>query len=165
MIQGEDLLKQIPSAFHILGVEPQELDRVWSLIQGFDSIFVDDRMKSKQVYLEQFLRKNTVVFETEGGIVILTGIDPGLKATFHPVFWDHKLSSRLDDLQDLIVWVFVWFNLERLETMVAPYARAAMRFLEKRLGFHYEGTLRSYVRKNGKPMGMKVYSILREEVL
>jgi len=158
-------MDNLPDGWKLLTYTPEELDRIWELIKDYDSIFVDDRMKSRETYFAQFLRPNTVVLETSGGIVILTDIDPGLKATFHPVFWDHKLSARLGDLEALIVWTFLYFDLYRLQTTVAPYAKAAIRFLEKKLKFTYEGTLRAYVKKNSQPMGMKVYSILREEVL
>ncbi len=122
-------------------------------------------MSKKDAYLKQFVKRDTIVLENEGGIIIITKIDPGLKATFHPVFWDHKLSARIEDLKDVLVWVFLYFNLERVETQIAPYAKAAIRFIEKKMGFIYEGTLRSFVRKNDSPMDMKIYSILRGEVL
>ena len=156
---------KIPEGYTLLRMFPNELDRIWEKIEPYDSIFVDDRMAMKDIYLEQFLRKDTIVLETLGGIIIFTHIDPGLKATFHPVFWDHKLSARLEELKDVLTWAFLTFDLQRMDTQIAPYAKAAMRFIEKKMGFKYEGTLRNYVWKNGEPMDMKVYSILKEEVL
>jgi len=158
-------MDNLPGDFKLLTFKGNELDAIWDKIKGFESIFVDDRMSKKDVYLEQFLKRDTIVLENSGGIIIITKIDPGLKATFHPVFWDHKLSARYEDLKDALVWLFLYFNLERVDTQINPNARAAIRFIEKKMGFTYEGTLRSYVKRKGSPMDMKVYSILRGEVL
>ena len=158
-------MENLPGDFKLLTFSQEKLDSIWEKIKDFPSIFVDDRMAKKEVYLKQFVKRDTIVLENDGGIIIITKIDPGLKATFHPVFWDHKLSARYEDLKDVLVWVFLYFNLERVETQIAPYAKAAIRFIEKKMGFTYEGTLRSYVRKNNSPMDMKVYSILKGEVL
>lgn len=158
-------MDNLPGDFKLVTFSAEKLDHIWDKIKGFDSIFVDDRMSKREVYLKQFAKRDTIVLENAGGIIIITKIDPGLKATFHPVFWDHKLSARYEDLKDVLVWVFLYFNLERIETQIAPYAKAAIRFIEKKMGFSYEGTLRSYVRRHGSPMDMKVYSILRTEVL
>ena len=158
-------MNNLPGDFKLVTFSPEKLDYIWNKIKDFDSIFVDDRMAKREVYLKQFVKRDTIVLENNGGIIIITKIDPGLKATFHPVFWDHKLSARREELKDVLLWVFLYFNLERIETQIAPYAKAAIRFIEKKMGFSYEGTLRSYVRRHGSPMDMKVYSILRTEVL
>ena len=158
-------MDNLPGDFKLVTFSGDKLDSIWEKIKSFDSIFVDDRMSKKEAYLKQFVKRDTIVLENEGGIIIITKIDPGLKATFHPVFWDHKLSARIEDLKDVLAWVFLYFNLERIDTQIAPYAKAAIRFIEKKMGFSYEGTLRSFVRKNDSPMDMKVYSILRGEVL
>jgi len=158
-------MDNIPGDFKLLIFSEEKLDYIWEKIKDFDSIFVDDRMSKRDVYLKQFVKRDTIVLENKGGIIIITKIDPGLKATFHPVFWDHKLSARYEELKDVLVWVFLYFNLERVDTQIAPYAKGAMRFIEKKMGFTYEGTLRSFVKKNNSPMDMKVYSILRGEVL
>jgi hypothetical protein len=158
-------MDNLPGDFKLVTFSEEKLNYIWDKIKDFDTIFVDDRMSKKEVYLKQFAKHDTIVLENDGGIIIITKIDPGLKATFHPVFWDHKLSARYEDLRDVLVWVFLYFKLERVETQIAPYAKAAIRFIEKKMGFTYEGTLRSYVRRHGNPMDMKVYSILREEVL
>ena len=158
-------MENLPGDFKLVTFSQEKLDNIWEKIKDFDSIFVDDRMATKEVYLKQFVKRDTIVLENDGGIIIITKIDPGLKATFHPVFWDHKLSARKEELKDALVWTFLYFKLERIETQIAPYAKAAIRFIEKTMGFTYEGTLRSYVRKNNSPMDMKVYSILRGEVL
>ena len=158
-------MDNLPGDFKLLTFKENELNNIWEKIKEFDSIFVDDRMSKKETYLKQFVKRDTIVLENEGGIIIITKIDPGLKATFHPVFWDHKLSARYEDLKDVLIWLFLYFKLERLETQIAPYAKAAIRFIEKKMNFTYEGTLRSYVMRNKVPMDMKIYSILREEVL
>ena len=106
-----------------------------------------------------------MVLEMEGGIILLTHIMPGIRCEVHVVFWDHKLSARKEVLDELLMWTFLTFDLFRIETFVASYARALMRFIEKKMGFVYEGTMRHRVLHKGMPTDLKVYSILREEVL
>lgn len=158
-------MDNLPGDFKLLVFSEEKLNYIWEKIKDFETIFVDDRMSKKETYLKQFVKRDTIVLENEGGIIIITKIDPGLKATFHPVFWDHKLSARYEDLKDALLWLFMYFNLERVDTQIAPYAKTSIRFIEEKMGFTYEGTLRSYVRRKGLPMDMKVYSILRGEVL
>lgn len=158
-------MNNLPSDVRLLTAAPWKLEEIWDRIKDYDAIFGNDYMRDQMTYMNQFLQPDTVVLEMEGGIILLTHIIPGLRCEVHVVFWDHKLSARKEKLNELLTWTFLNFDLYRIEIFVASYARALMRFIEKKMGFKYEGTMRRRIMHHGQPTDLKVYSILREEVL
>ena len=57
---------------------------------------------------------------------------------------------------------YIFDNTDIIRIFATPYAHniASHRVLEK-VGFTYEGTLRKYAIKNGQPIDMKMYAIVR----
>lgn len=155
----------LPGGVKLLTANPWKLKEIWDRIKGYDSIFGNDYMRSEVTYMGQFLQPDTVVLEMAGGIILLTHIVHGLRCEVHFIFWDHKLSPKRELFNELLIWTFLTFDLYRIETFVASYARSVMRFVEKKMGFTYEGTMRNRIIHRGVPANLKVYSILREEVL
>ena len=158
-------MNKLPSGVKLLVATPWKLEEIWEKVKGYDAIFGNDYMRDQMTYMNQFLEPDNLVLEMEGGLILLTHIIPGTRCEVHVVFWDHKLSARKDKLDELLIWAFLTFDLFRIETFIASYARALMRFIEKKMGFVYEGTMRKRVLHKGVPTDLKVYSILREEVL
>ena len=70
------MVDNLPGDFKLLTFKENELNNIWEKIKEFDSIFVDDRMSKKETYLKQFVKRDTIVLENEGGIIIITKIDP-----------------------------------------------------------------------------------------
>jgi len=137
---------------------------VWKKICQFDSVFMDDDLKNSAVFLNKLLPP-TVTLMTDGGMMWLQNIRPGLRGEVHFTFWDKKLSSRLELIQNCLIWGFLSFDLQRIETYVANYAYSIQRFIEKKLNFKKEGTLRNRVFHRNELIDVHVYSILKEEVL
>lgn len=169
-LQGENIpsrgkFPDLPSGVRILTATSWKLEEIWEKIKDFSPIFGDDSTKSKEVYMAQFFRPDTVVLEMDGGIVLLEKILPGVRCEVHPVFWDHKISARKDQIKDLLIWTFLTFDLYRVEAFVGDYARGLMRIMSKSLGFYHEGVMRKRIVHNGIAMDVHMYSILREEVL
>jgi hypothetical protein len=155
----------LPDGAWLGSYDREKLIDIWHRIKDYSNLFADDDMKDPEVYLKKFLDRHSVIIETDGGFMSVLNIKEGLKAEAHFCFWDKKLSARSELIKDCMVWTFLQFDLFRLETFVADYARAVRRFLEKRLGFTYEGTMRDALRHDGQLIDKHVYSILREEVL
>lgn len=158
-------MNNLPEGVRLLVAAPKKLEEIWEKIKDYDAIFGNDYMRDQMTYMNQFMEPDTLVLEMDGGIILLTHIIPGLRCEVHVVFWDHKLSARKEKLEELLLWTFLTFDLFRIETFVGSYARALMRFIEKKMGFAYEGTMRKRVLHKGIPTDLKVYSILREEVI
>ena len=59
-------------------------------------------------------------------------------------------------------YVFAKSDIIRIYAEPFAYNIASCRVLEK-VGFQYEGTLRSNAVKNGKVIDMEMYSLLKEE--
>jgi len=154
----------LPEGVRLMVFSRERMMELWEKLKPFDSIFTDEDMKNPDVFMDNFLAKDSITLEMEGGIVIVKRIIPGHKAEFHATFWDKHLSSRKDLLRNCLLWLFMAFSLERVETYVAGYAKAVRRFLEERLGFKHEGTLRSYARNRGRLIDIHVYGMLREEL-
>jgi len=154
----------LPEGVNILSFTREKIHDLWDTVSQYPSTFADGT-KDPEEFISRLLAKNSVVLELDGGIILFENIVPGMKAEFHATFWDHKLSARKDILKEILLWAFLTFQLERLETYVAIYARAVRRFLTERLGFVYEGTMRNAFRNQGDLHDLEIYSILKEEVL
>ena len=159
-----DTMLELPEGAQILSFTRDKLHELWETVREYPSTFADGT-KDPEQFIARLLARDSVVIELEGGIILFENIQPGMKAEFHATFWDHKLSARTDILKEILIWAFLTFGLERLETYVAVYARAVRRFLTERLGFIYEGTLRNGFRNQGDLHDLEIYSILKEEVL
>ena len=145
--------------------DKKRLEKLWETFAPYDNLFADDNMKDPDVFAKQLTDYQTICVEHEGGLFLLQRMLLGLRAEVHFMSWDKKMSAHSELFQECLLWAFLSFDLERIETFVADYARAVRRFVEERLGFKYEGTLRNRVRHNGELIDMKVYSKLRTEVL
>jgi RimJ/RimL family protein N-acetyltransferase len=156
----------LPKGCRLATFDEETFKWFWLKIKPFDALFSDSDMKDPETFLHFFLEPSTVtIWVEDGGFVILKKIQIGQKAEFHACFWDKHLSSRTELLCELMGWAFMEFELERLETFVAIYARAVYRFLTKRLGFREEGLLRQVWKHRGVLQDMYILSILRSEVV
>lgn len=154
----------LPQRVKFATLTSEGIHNLWEVLRQFPTTFADGT-KDPENFANRLLASDSMVFIIDnGGIVLIEGIIPGFKAEFHATFWDRKLSSRKDVLKDLVIWLFIVLQLERLETTVVSYAKAVRRFLTDRLGFTHEGTLRRAFRNNGLLHDLHIYSILREEV-
>lgn len=79
-----------------------------------------------------------------------------------PAYWGKGIMTEVMPL--VIKFAFENWELNRLEGVVEPRNIASAN-LAKRLGFVYEGTLREAEMKNGKPISLEYYSMLRSEFL
>lgn len=159
------MILQPPEGTWLLSLDKGKLVWLWEKFSPYDALWADDKMRDPDVFMRRFLDPSSVCLETLGGILLMERLIPGLRGEVHFMFWDHKLSARAELLKDCVLWAFLAFDLERMETFVADYARAVRRFVEDKLGFTFEGTLRHRVRHQGRFIDMKVYGLLREEVL
>jgi len=98
------------------------------------------------------------------GLVQFTPVVPRIKAQFSVVFWDQKLSAkRRVAVKEAIVDAFKNFALIRVQADISAKNVPMKTFLQ-RLGFTYEGTLRSdWIEQNGLSDKL-VYGILAQEL-
>lgn len=153
----------LPQGVKLAVFSREKLMELWQKLRPYEQLFTDENMRNPEVFLENFLGRDSVTLELDGGFILLKRISEGHKAEFHAVFWDKHLSSRKELLKQCLLWAFVTFRLERLETFVAAYAKAVRRFLEERLGFKHEGCMRSATISRGSLIDVHIYGILRKE--
>ena len=143
-------------------------ERLWSLWQEmhpYVKLFGDDWMRDPEVFMKFILAPDTIVVETEFGMIFLARLREGLRAEVHLFFWDHKLSAHAEFLHECLIWAFLNYNLSRIETFVPQDSRAVTRFLRDKLGFKYEGLMRNRTLLAGRLINVEIYSLLRDEVL
>lgn len=154
----------LPTGVALASFDSNKLANLWDILSQFPTTFADGG-KDIEEFARRLVAPDSVVFELDGGMVLLEKIVPGLKAEFHATFWDRKLSARKEVLRDLLIWCFLVFQLERIETRLVTYARAVRRFLTEKLGFTFEGRMRNAFMNQGELYDLEVYSILREEAI
>lgn len=76
-------------------------------------------------------------------------------------YWGKGIMTEA--VKQICEYVFAKSDIIRIYAEPFAYNIASCRVLEK-VGFQYEGTLRSNAVKNGKVIDMKMYSLLKEEI-
>lgn len=76
-------------------------------------------------------------------------------------YWGKGIMTEA--VKQICEYVFANSDIIRIYAEPFAYNIASCRVLEK-VGFQYEGTLRSNAVKNGKVIDMKMYSLLKEEI-
>ena len=76
-------------------------------------------------------------------------------------YWGKGIMTEA--VKQICAYVFAKSDIIRIYAEPFAYNIASCRVLEK-VGFQYEGTLRSNAVKNGKVIDMKMYSLLRTEI-
>lgn len=110
-------------------------------------------------------RKDSVFFDVGGtGLVYFTSTLPGFMTNFHMVFWDQKLPrTRWQLAKDAMQYMFDEIQVIRIQAFSCSKNYIYNDKLRK-LGFTFEGTLRSAWQS---PMGvddMFVFGLLKEDV-
>jgi len=101
---------------------------MWEKLKGFDRLFSDDIRNDEFWFFRRMYAPDTVVLETDGGIMLLTGVVPGKLAACHVSFWDKKLTPKMGIIQEAIRWAFLQFDLQRMEALIPEYSRMLRRF-------------------------------------
>jgi hypothetical protein len=138
---------------------------IWDRIKGFDKLFTDDVRWDEEWFMRRIYAPDTVFFEVDSGIMLLTDLKEGLMASAHITFWDCKLSPRTQLIKDCLFWCFMRYDLHRIEIVIPEFSRALRRFVEEKLGFTREGRLRSRMWYMGNLCDALIYSLLREEAI
>ena len=144
--------------------EPK-IKELWTKIKDFDKLFSDECTGDIESFVHGIMDPNTTVLECDYGILVLSDIVKGSRAEAHLTFWDKKLSAHTVLVQECLVWAFLNFDLNRITVKSPAYARFVHNFLYTKLGFHHEGTLRQYIKKDGVFVDMLVFGLLRKEAL
>ncbi len=153
----------MPESAQLVTLDQNKLDRYWELLRNNTSTFVDGMVSRDQ--FDRIMMRDSIIYEIPGCLIFMEHIIPHCRAEVHLAIWDKKISDKTDQLKDLLMWVFMVFDLHRIETFVPEDYRTMRRFVEKKMGFTFEGTLRSRAIRRGRPIDMKAYAILRDEVL
>lgn len=155
----------LPSGVTLGAFTAEKLMDLWKKVRDYDRLFSDEARWDVIAFCERITGDDVLVLETEGGLMLLSSIKPGLYAQVHVIFWDGKLSPKIDLIRASLVWAFLAFDLVRVEALIPEFARSVRRFLEEKLKFQREGRLRNRMWYKGVLTDLLMYSILREEVL
>lgn len=81
------------------------------------------------------------------GVMVLANINPGVEAHVHFAFFDGKLRSKKELMDELVAWTFAerdgWVPPKRLTTEIPDYAFALAKFAHRHMGFGGDYTFTS----------------------
>ena len=158
-------LVDLPEGVKLCELTKQKTYALWDKVKNYEVLFSDDIRWSVVWFFERMWNEETVVLETEGGLLILTGVKPNaITAGVHIIFWDHKLSARTELFKECLVWAFLQFGFYRLEALIPEFCRGLQRFMQEKLKFVCEGRMRDRILYKGQLADVKIYSILRKEM-
>jgi hypothetical protein len=158
-------LNRPPEGTKLAVFDQQKIDDLWSICQPMSKIFSDETRGDKEAFVKGLLDRHTQTLEFPTGLLILKNLKEGLRGEVHITFWDRKLSDKTEMIKDALVWAMMEFDLHRLEAFVPEVSRAVKHFIQKRLGFVYEGRMRKRNWYEGRLIDVLIFSLLREEVL
>ncbi len=153
----------LPSFANVVSLDRRRLDHYWELLRDNKTTFMEGAVTREQ--FERHMFGDSVLLEIPGCLILLESIIPGCRLEVHLAVYDKKLSDKTEMLKELLVWAFLHFNLHRIETFLAQDYHTIRRFIEEKLGFKFEGILRCRGLRRDRPIDVKVYSILRNEVI
>ena len=93
-------MTELPSGVKLGTANLEKIDWYWQKIKDFDRLFSDDIRWDEECFFEKMYAPDTVFFETENGLLLLTGLKEGMYAAAHITFWDHKLLPRVKMIKD-----------------------------------------------------------------
>jgi hypothetical protein len=159
------LINELPDGARLCTISKEKINYFWDKLKAFDRLFSDLTQWDEVEFFRKMYSDDTILIETEGGILSLTDKCNGLYARIHASFWDHKLSTKVDMFKQCLIWAFLEYDLYRLEALIPEFSRALARFLTHKLKFQPEGRLRNRMMYNGQLCDMKMFSLLREEMI
>lgn len=154
----------LPPGVRIGAFNLDKIVSLWDSLKEFDAFFADDRMRDLLNFTQLLINPSTIVLEVEGGILWLCNINWACSGEAHFAFWNRQFVNREAAIRQCLIWAFLTFRLERIETLIAAYAQSTMRFVERKLGFVKEGVLRKRILHNGVPTDVHIFSILKDEL-
>ena len=154
----------LPDGVEFVRPTLEQIDELWDRVRDHEALFPQDYMRSRNQWIAVLMDPGTILLSFDGGVGIFTHAIHGLSTDIHLIVWDHKLSPRTILFQDILVWAFLSFGFERIQCELPSYSKALMRYIDKKLGFRYEGTKRCSVRHNGKVIDSMIYSLTKEDV-
>lgn len=147
----------LPEGWEILSLSPEKLSNLYGKIKK-DYFF---KSLSKDEILKSLFTFTSIPLISEKGFILLSNIHPQDKAVIKIIPFLH-LSKK--EIKDIIYWIFIELDLYRLEYYTFPFLKGENRFVERSLGFRYEGLLRKVLKKKEKRYNLKLYSLLRDEL-
>lgn len=153
----------LPEFAQLVSLDRETLDHYWELLKDNKTTFMEGATTREQ--FEHHMFGDSILIDIPGCLILLQRLIPNCRMEVHLAIHDKRLSNKTDMLKEMIVWAFLQFNLHRVETFIAQDYHAIRRFIEERLGFKFEGILRSRGLRGDRPIDVKAYSILRSEVI
>ena len=155
---------ELPERVKVCELTKEKTDYIWDRVKVFDQIFPLSTRWNKEEFFKKMYSRENVILEIDEGLIFFENFYPELYTQMQLTFWDKHLSTRIELIKECIVWIFLEFNLQRIEILIPEFARAIRRIFEKKLNFKYEGRLRNRMWYKGQSVDVLIFSILQQEV-
>lgn len=147
----------------------ERMDSIWKRVREIPQLFDDETRGKKDVFLERFLRKDTVAYEfidtatgNAVGIIYFTEVFPPFNANGHIIFWDKSFKNRAEIVRETLKNVMDEFDIHRISCIIPTFNRAAILFA-KRVGLKTEGVVQEIVLSLGKWHNVAMLGIVRSD--
>lgn len=159
----------------------ENITKLWEKFSQFPLLF-GYNLRSRDDFLNYFLDLKGNQIVTKGiffviddfvGVYYMSDIVLSEDAVVHYSFFDRRHHGRVELTKAMIKYVFENYGFQRLTTWIPmntaqhrdnPKFINAFQFA-KSVGFQYEGRKRKCIKFKGEWFDMKLYGILRDEVL
>lgn len=160
--------------------DEENLEVLWEKVNQFPILFGEEIQGDRKVFMDKLMNITPNGIELRGlywviddflGIYYLTNITFGPNnipedALVHYSFFDKRHHGREGMTKEFTKYVFNKYQFNRLTAHVPMYATPqTFEFVERHVGFKYEGRKRKCCHYKGEWFDMKIYGLLKSEVI
>lgn len=151
-----------------LVLDTPKVQWLWQKFLAHKTVFTDLTRHDYQNFMRMLLQPGSLWFEfVENneviGVASVMDIEMIVDGNVHIIFFDRKVSGRVEVCRKLLIYVMREYSFHRLTATLPEIFKATIRLL-KELEFRHEGTKIEAVPIGGRWHNMAIYGILRSQV-
>ena len=136
----------------------EQLRIIWAKLEASNGAWSQLEGRSFEAF-EASCRRSDLLIDMGFGMARLTELRLGHSCRVHAVFWSKEAVSKIGEIAVALMTTAGSLHLRRIDCVVPNGVHSLRRYL-KRLGFGFEGTMRSYYKGVDRFFDGDLYSLL-----
>lgn len=157
-----------------LHLTPENMKKFWEKARQFKNLFDEEVRGDFKKFCSLLLHEGKDGLASNGlfwvvddfvGVFYMTKIQPGKDAEVHYTFFDRRQNGRVNLTREMLKYVFQKYAFRRLSVEIPLFASAQTFHFIVALGFRVEGVKRKAAWYNDAWFDVKLFGLLRENIL
>jgi hypothetical protein len=134
------------------------LRKIWARLEGSKGLWSELEGRSYEAFCNSCLMSD-VLIDLGFGLGRVTNLRVGHSCRVHAVLWSREAFSKMGEIAIALMNTANSLKLRRIECVV-PSGVPSLRRYMKRLGFSFEGTMRSWYKGTSRFFDGDLYAVL-----